>query len=496
LPLPSLICSPRLARNIVAFAATALPAVLAAQQPRTGALQGTVSDVMHGRPVPEATVEFSRLQPEPVVTFTARSDANGRYRLDSLPPGDYVLHLSTPLLDSLELALPERAVSIAAGATAQANFTVPRGALLRDAVCPGLSLGMAKAAVTGHAIDADTDQPLAGADVVVTWVELAVDSKLESRSQEFSASVHTGERGEYRLCGVPADTRLSLQLQHAGHASAAVDLIVASEAGAEARDLSLSTRGAPTIASLDSMERARGDTADAAEPLLLTGSASVTGIVRGSTGLPLENTEIRVRGARSSAVSDAAGRFSIGALPAGTQVLVARHLGYELTELAVELRSGRTIERDVQLTRVLSLDSVRVVAMRSQYPEFEYNRRANPFGRYLGPEEVERRHAIQAADLLVGVPGLAVSGQGASARVASTRRGRGCGGVRIVVDGTENVPLDGIVASQIAAVEIYANGAFAPSRFAVRGSCGVVVFWTKASRHTPASKPAAAPAAP
>lgn len=492
--LTALIRSTRRARSIVALVATALPAALAAQQTRNGALQGTVTDVVRGHPVAAATVELARVQPEPVVTFTARSDANGRYRADSLPPGEYVLHLSTPLLDSLELALPERALSIAPGATARADFTVPRGATLRDAVCPGLALGKGKAVVAGHAIDADTDQPLAGADVVVTWTELAVDSTLESRSQELSAAVRTGERGEYRLCGVPADTRLSLQLQYAGRASAAIDVTVATEAGAEVRDLSLSTRSAATIAALDSIEKSRPDMGDA-EALLLTGTASVTGIVRGATGLPLENTEIRVRGARSSAVSDASGRFAIAALPAGTHMLLARHIGYEPTEIPVELRAGRSIEHDVKLTRAILLDSVRVVAMRSQYPEFEYNRRANPFGRYLTPDEVERRHATDATGLLFGVPGLYIAGQGSSARVASTRRGRSCREVRYILDGTEVPTMEGITASQIAAVEIYVDGAFAPSRYAIRGACGVVVFWTKAQRRVQPT-PAAAPASP
>ena len=342
--------------------AALLPASLAAQQTTAGTLQGVVSDAVRARPIASATVELTRVQPEPVATFTARSDESGRYRVDSLPAGEYVLHLSTPLLDSLELALPERALTIAPGATVRADFTVPRGAPLRDAVCPGLTFGKGKAVVAGHAIDADTDQPLAGADVTV-----------------------------------------------------------ATEAGAEVRDLSLSARSAATIAALDSIEKARSNTADADE-LLLTGTATVTGIVRGATGLPLENTEIRVRGARSSAVSDAVGRFTVAALPAGTHMLLARHIGYEPTELPVELRAGRSIEHDVKLARAILLDSVRVVAMRSQYPEFEYNRRANPFGRYLTPDEVERRHATDASGLLFGVPGLYIAGQGSSAKVASTRR--------------------------------------------------------------------------
>ena len=488
--------SARLARNLVALAATALPASLAAQQPQVGALQGTVTDAVRGHPVATATVELSRVQPEPVVTFTAHPDANGRYRLDALPPGEYVVHLTTPLLDSLELALPERAVSIAPNATPRADFTVPHGATLRDAVCPGLALGKGKAVVAGHAIDADTDQPLAGADVIVTWTELVVDSTLAARGQEYSAAVRTGERGEYRLCGVPADMRLSLQLQHVGHASAAVDVTVTSDAGAEVRDLSLSTRGAPTIAALDSLERSRSDTADVAEPLLLAGTASVTGIVRGATGLPLENTELRVRGARSSSVSDAAGRFSLAALPAGTQVLVARHLGYEPAEVAVELRAGRTLARDVELTRVVSLDSIRVVAMRSQYPEFESNRRFNPFGRYLGPEEVERRHATTAMGLLFGLPGVTTAGRGANERAVSTHAARRCAGMRVYLDGTEIEYIDDVAASQIGAVEVYVDGAFVPSRYAARGSCGVVFFWSKAARRIPAPTPAAAPASP
>lgn len=49
-----------------------------------------------------------------------------------------------------------------------------------------------------------------------------------------------------------------------------------------------------TIAALDPIETSRRDTADADE-LLLT-RTSITGIVRGATGLPLENTEVCVRG--------------------------------------------------------------------------------------------------------------------------------------------------------------------------------------------------------
>ncbi|MBW8769123.1 MAG: carboxypeptidase regulatory-like domain-containing protein, partial [Gemmatimonadetes bacterium] len=90
--------SPRLAHSAVALVLSALPSLLSAQQPRFGTLQGTILDAIGGHAA-AATVELSRVQPEPVVTFAAHPDAKGGYRIDSLPPGEYVLHLSTPLLD-------------------------------------------------------------------------------------------------------------------------------------------------------------------------------------------------------------------------------------------------------------------------------------------------------------------------------------------------------------------------------------------------------------
>lgn len=68
--------------------------------------------------------------------------------------------------------------------------------------------------------------------------------------------------------------------------------------------------------------------------------------------------------------------------------------------------------------------------------------------------------------------------------------------MKYFVDGTQVPTLDGIMASQIAAVEIYVDGAFAPSRYSIRGACGVVVFWTKAQRRVQPPTPATAPTSP
>ena len=468
---------------------SSLAGTLAAQTASSGRLDGTVSGPP--RAIRGATIEVTRIRPEPIVMMATGVDDRGRFRFDSLPPGEYALHVGSPLLDSLQLSAPDRAVTIAVAGRARADIALPAAPALREAVCPGLALGKGRGVITGRAIDADTDQPLVGATVVVSWNELAVDrTTLTSIREERLGTAATGDRGEYRLCGVPTGTSLSLQLQRGDDASAEVKLAVSEEDGAVVRDLSLSARAEPALVGAVPIDRASTrDAPDTAMGDALTGTSSLAGTVRGVGGQPLPDTELRVVGASAVAVSDTMGRFSLSALPAGTQMLAARRIGYEVLEIPVELRAGRLSRRDVQLTRVVSLDSMRVVAIRSRYSQFEFNRRANPFGYFLGPEELERRKAAETSELLTGIPGLVVSGHGreAFARSVHGRGGaRACSSMRVLVDGrAQGVDLNDVPPSMIGAIEIYTQGAFAPSEYSIRGSCGVIAIWTKRSDPPP-----------
>ena len=490
----------------------ALTSSLAAQEP-SGRLDGqltTRSESKPGagvstRPANGATIEATRVRPEPVLHFESAGDEQGRYRFDTLPPGEYALHVSTPQLDSLELSMADRSVTIAAGQRATSDFVVPTGPALRDAVCPGLELGTGRGVVAGHATDADTERPLVGAIVAVGWDELVVDrSTLKASNEERVANVVTGDRGAFRLCGVPTGTSLMLQLQQGELASAVVTLAVSDEEGAVARNLSMSVGDAPVAARVDSVDHVSVRGLVAPPPLRSNGHATLVGTVRGVGGQPLATTDLRVEGATSSAVSDASGRYSLSNLPAGSQMLVVRHIGYEPVSIPIELRAGRAVQRDVQLPRVVSLDSIRVVAMRLQYPEFEYNRRANPFGRFLGPEEIARRKVHETSDFLMGIGGLMVSGHGPESQAHSAygrRVGTGaCIGMRVVLNGGfEGMGLNDIAPSEVAAMEIYPQGEFAPTQYSVRGACGVIVVWTKSARRAapaPGAKKRGATAAP
>ena len=464
--------------------------LLRAQAPVPGKLEGTVSERIPSRSLSAASVSVARLDTESVA-LSASPDANGRYRIAPLPPGRYLVQVTAPVLDSLELAMPSREVRIGPGEAALADFALPFGGSLRDAVCAGLSLDKGKAVVAGRAVDADTDAPISGGDVVVSWSALAVDrTTLSASAQDHLARVHTGARGEYRLCGVPTDTWLTLQLQHAGRGGAPVRVSVTEEEGAVVRNLSLSGTSSATLATLDSADRAaraRGGDSTLAE-LGLTGTASVSGIVRGAGGQPLVNAEVRVRDAAASALTNESGRFSLNRLPAGTQVMLVRHLGYELTEIPVELRADRSVTHDVHLTRAVSLDSIRVVALRSMYSEFEFDRHAYFLGRFLTLDDIEKRKPTEVSDLFVSIPGFRVYGQGRNAHIASEisqYTHPHCGPVRVVIDGLEGGDINDVRPSEVVGVEAYRQGDFAPGVYAVRGGCGVVVIWTKASARNP-----------
>ena len=463
-------------------------------QSAAGRLEGAITERIASRSVSSASVTLVRLGTETSVTYSATPDQRGRYHVDSLPAGRYLVQLSSATLDSLDVAIPPSEVKIDRGRTARADLQLPFGAGLRDAVCQGLNLARGKSAVAGRATDADTDQPLAGADVVASWSELSLDrTTLKSTTQRRVAVVHTGPRGEYRMCGVPTGRFISMQLQHAGRAGAVMKLSITEAEGAVVRDLSLSESSAPTIAALDSLERTMSPGDSTREELQLTGTSLLTGIVRGSAGQPLADVQIRVRDARTTASTDSAGRFSLANLPSGTQVLVVRQLGYAAAEIPVELRAGRSTRRDVRLERAAQLDSVKVVADRPRLAEFERNRRTNLLGKYVTLGEIQRRQAKETADLLAPLGIFTVVGKGENAKLQS----RGafvnqptCKYANIVIDGRlENMQINDVIPSDIEAIEAYRDASSAPASFAGKADCGLVVIWLKPGEN-PGDRPA------
>jgi hypothetical protein len=453
----------------------------------TGRLEGTVRTSVHSRPVQGSSITLARLEPaEPALAVSAKPDERGRYRLDSLPAGRYMIQLTHEMLDSLDLALPTDEVNIVAGQTARAQFSLPTSIALRNAVCRGLTLTTGTGAVAGRVANADTDVPLANADVAISWTDMSVDRKtLRSSVEEHTGWVRTGPRGEYRICNVPVGNWLLIQLQYAGRASNVVRVSVSEDEGVIMRNLSLSVNASPTLGKLDSIGAVAPDVVpdvkhDTSAGLLLVGTSTVTGTVRGAGGRPLSGVELRVVNARSTTRTDDEGRYSLSGLPAGTQLLLVRRIGYLVGDVAVELRPNRSIIQDVQLQRVVSLDSMRVIAQRARYAEFEDNRRNNPFGRFLTVDQIEARHVLEVGQLLEHLAGFSVRGSGPDAVVFSNsaRSARSnCAEANVVIDGSDHGHINYVPPREVAAIEAYAEPAGAPGQY--RAECGLIVIWTK-----------------
>ena len=456
---------------------------LGAQSPALGGVDGTLRERVVTRSV-RVIVSLVQLASEATVSRSARPDGQGRFRVDSLPAGRYLMQISTPTLDSLDLTMPPREVRIDGGRTLRTEAVLPFGAELRDLVCHSGRLGEGTVAVAGRVLDADTEKPLAGAEVVATWTDVIADGLNKPKTNKRSVVAKSGAQGEYRLCGIPGGTTLALRLQQADKGTPFVRLTISQDEGVVVRDLSISPRSAPRVALLDSIarlgDRAQSDTS--ARALELTGTATVTGMVRGAGAVPLAGVAVRVRDARSSTFTDSAGKFVLGDLPAGTQILQTLHAGYPLTEVAVELRPGRSTEQNVLMVRNARPDSARSES--TLYKEFDAHRRAYAFGQFLGVEEVMQKEKVvtETVDLFADMLGFTALGHGAEARLISNEAlaaQPGCRSAKIVAEGTDGFAINDIPPNQVGAIEAYANSQFVPERYAGKAECGLIVIWMR-----------------
>ena len=132
------------------------------------------------------------------------------------------------------------------------------------------------------------------------------------------------------------------------------------------------------------------------------------------------------------------------------------------------------------MQRIVTLDSVLVLAQRSRYRDFEEHRKRNGFGTFLTEEDIERRRPFQTSDLFFMIAGFRVNGFGLDAKVQSSRGVTSITGrceANIVIDGMSGQDINLIHPSSIGAMEIYRAGQPAPVQYD-RG-CGVIVIWSR-----------------
>ena len=142
-------------------------------------------------------------------------------------------------------------------------------------------------------------------------------------------------------------------------------------------------------------------------------TATVTGVVRATTGEPLAGTAVRLIESRRATATDGAGRFRFLEVPAGTYTLEVVSLGRVIERSAVTVAAGQTATVDLALdARPIDAPTIRVVLDRLRAVGSDA-RAAELAGsaHYIGPEELAALPNLfdDVHDVLRTVPGVYVT---------------------------------------------------------------------------------------
>ncbi|HEX5971620.1 MAG TPA: carboxypeptidase regulatory-like domain-containing protein [Gemmatimonadaceae bacterium] len=437
-------------------------------------LQGVAYDSIHAQALTHALISVEG------TTRLGFSDSLGRFLLDSVPPGSHRVLVQHPLLDTLGISLITPPMSFTANMVTQTVIAVPSGEYLVSLFCPAARRALGPGALVGRVREPDSDSAAVGARVSFVWYDpdppgLPANLRVTKKPPRVREAT-VGDDGIYRLCGLPEKYEGKLQAQRKDGGETA-EVTVTQELGMLAlRSVSVAAR--PTLAA--------GDTGAARQP---RGSARVSGVVLNRSGAPVANARVGLMGASAATMTKANGEFVLDSLPAGTQALVVRQIGYSPTEVPVELSAFRPARVTVKLgVLVPQLSPVEVLSRREeglQKVGFLDRKRTSAGGYFITGEDLERRKPIRFTDVLRTTPGLRVSEVNGQAMIASTRSAQGNGCVTVFVDGAPWQQLDPgdldtfVQPNEVAAIEVY-NGASIPAQFTTPGqSCSAVVVWTK-----------------
>ncbi|MEY2457678.1 MAG: hypothetical protein QOK06_2803 [Acidimicrobiaceae bacterium] len=426
----------------------------------TSRIIGIVVDSIDGTGLKGAEVLVSG-SPLPVTT-----DSLGRFSVEGLSPGTYQVGVFHPLLETLGLTLTTKPFSVGRDSTGVADLAIPSVATLASRYC-GRELTQARpAAVAGRVRDPDTDDPIQGATVSLSWLDITVSDRTQIVRNPHEMHVSTDASGFFKFCGLPSGIE--------GTVHAAQSTLLTGEVQVSTSDSPLSFEDLRIAAS----RSARG-------------SGVVRGIVRSLDDKPLGGARVEAPVNGASSVTKPDGAFRLDSVPAGTQLIVVRQLGFEPISVSVNVTSRRPTDVKVALGPTANiLDPVLVTARRNSALEKEgfFERQRAGWGTYITREEIDKRKPRFLTDLLTNVSGIRVVRTMSGTMVRSDRitsiTGGGGGCTRLWVDGGEwrmLMPgdLDAFISTRdLAGVEVYRPGQ-APAQFAGLDECVTLVVWTQ-----------------
>ncbi|WP_309669323.1 carboxypeptidase-like regulatory domain-containing protein [Gemmatimonas sp.] len=453
--------------------------------PPMGSLRGTVYDSVHARPLGLAAVQLVNASDRSRARVVV-ADGLGRFTVDSLEPGAWLLAAVHPVLDSLGVDQLTVGVIVKARGATQATIAVPSSRAIIANACGPLTVDEGAGFVFGVLRDATPAHAPRTGVVRASWRAMRLQGNRVDRALQ-AVEAMADAQGRYALCGVPLEQNLELQASHNADSTGFIQLVVPARGisrldvviGSARRDLLIEKPiGADSVNPSDST--LASDSLSVVELEVLRGSGRVTGTILGNGGQPLANARVALWESGQEARTDDIGRFSLDSLPTGSYSLDIRAVGYEPRREAVTLLEQSTATVTIALTKLAALDTIKVKALREatigrEMVGFEDRRRIG-FGRFLGPDEIERLNPMRTLDLFRAMPGI---------RAVTSTRGdivllRGTCRPAVFVD---RIPLpadesidQSIGVTNIKAIEVYNSAILSPPEF--RGPCGSIVIWT------------------
>jgi hypothetical protein len=442
------------------------PRLGAQQQPAASpyaTLAGVVVDSIHGGPLVGAVVAVSGTDRQ------ASVDTTGRFRMDSIPPGDHELGVFHPLLDSLNISVGSKNVTLPAGHVTSVVMATPSAPTVVAVYCSAAERQKGPGAVIGRVLAADSDNPVADATVRYTAVWMP-PKNLNPRAaaliaqNKFIEDAKPKPDGSFVLCGLPT--------LGGGTVHATRGQVVTGDVAANVSQWLVAT----VTVRLDTLKR---------------GTAVVVGRIVDEKGVPVPHADVLLAGSHIKTATGDSGKFALRDLPAGSQTIQVRKVGFTATDTALLLSSKSPVEFAMTLrVAPVTLSTVNVVRESAlQRVGFEHRKKVG-IGYFMTEDQVRNRGETMFSDLARTIPGLMVrqTRNGQTVIIPSrgrTFRDRGC--IAYSLDGapfSDNPPgsIDDVVKpDDIIALEVY-DPAEAPAQLGTGPiNCWVIVIWTRAT---------------
>lgn len=426
----------------------------------TSEIRGVVLDSLNGRYLAGADVIVEGAK------VTLVTDSLGKFRIDSLPAGTYQVGVFHPMLDTLGLSLATKPFHVGADSSSFIMLAVPSAGTIIRGACPVRPRAQGTSAVIGHVVDPETLQGVSGVDVSIAWSQLEVSKETGVRRTPHVIRDSTDAAGAFAICGLPNSMKATLQAK---------------------RDKSVTAEIPIELGTEDSELFARTLLLSKADSGVKVGNATLSGRVILEGAPSNAGTRVEVVGTDQIALTNEKGDFTLTKLPAGSHVILARHLGFGAQTVAVDLTPREAQRVSVKLPKfVAEMTPVVVNARVAALDKVGFaQRQRTGMGFYLGPDQLVNTHPQYLTDILRRVPSLRVNSSSDGEVVSSSR---GVGGSDCVQYFVDDMPWQSVEAgdinqfvnaNEVVAVEVY-QATNTPAQYSrAGGGCTTIVLWTR-----------------